>query len=82
MVGFLHFWRWPCFGKQAFHSNPGCLLLRLLLCRCLRLTQGSGSTLSIGNTDLDAEELLVIGTALRGQHILRLSSYGGLQVLL
>jgi hypothetical protein len=70
------------FCLEMFEGNARGLLLGLFFCRALRFRQGAGTAGSIGNADLDAEELLVIGPALRGKNILGLAGSSGLQVLL
>jgi hypothetical protein len=72
----------PPFGLELFEGDSGGLLLGLLLGGAFGLGEGPLAALSVGDPDLYAEELLVIGAALGGEDVLRLAGAGSLEVLL
>jgi hypothetical protein len=70
------------FRDEAFEGDSRGLLLGLFLGGSFGLGEGPMTSLAVGDSNLDAEELLVVGAALRGEDVLGLAGSGGLEVLL
>jgi hypothetical protein len=70
------------FGEQCFECDTGGLLLCLFLGAAFRFGECSVASEAVGDADFDAEELLVIGTALSSEDVLRLADSSGLEVFL
>jgi hypothetical protein len=70
------------FGHEAFECDTCSVLLGLLLGGAFGFGEGAGASVAIGNADFDAEELLMIGAALSGEHVLGLACSSGLKVFL
>jgi hypothetical protein len=69
-------------GLKALKGDPGGLLLSLLFCEAFGFGERASASEAVRDVNLDAEELLMVGPALGGEDILRLTCSGGLKVLL
>jgi hypothetical protein len=69
-------------GLKALKGDPCGLLLSLFFCGAFGFGERTSASEAVGNADLDAEELLMVGPALGGEDILGLTRSGGLKVLL
>jgi len=69
-------------GHKAFERDARSLLLGLFLGGAFGFGEGAGAAVAIGDADFDAEEFLVIGSALSGEDVLRLACSCGLKVFL
>ena len=70
------------FSKKSFEGDAGGLLLGLLLGGAFGFSEGACTSVAIGDTYFDAEELLMVGATLCGEDVLWLACSRGLQVLL